>query len=80
MSGIFSFLKLLFSDGSGNPSSTRLLAFELVNAGIFISIVAVYRNNVSLELIGLITSLITVGITGKVAQSTLAEKAEEEKK
>ena len=75
------FLKLIFSDGEGNPSSTRILAFELVNAGIFISIVAVYRNNVSLELIGLITSLITIGFTGKVAQGALVEnkKTEEPK-
>lgn len=77
---MWQFIKLIFSDGDGNPSSTRLMAFELVNAGIFISIVSVYRNNVSIELIGLITSLITIGITGKVAQSTFSEKPKEEPK
>lgn len=77
---MWEFIKKIFSDGDGNPSSTRLMAFELVNAGIFISIVSVYRNNVSIELIGLITSLITIGITGKVAQSTFGEKPKEEPK
>ena len=50
------------------------MAFELVNAGIFIAIVSVFKDNVTLELIGLITSLITVGVTGKVIQSATAEK------
>jgi hypothetical protein len=71
---MWGFIKQVFSDATGVPSTTRLLAFELVNAGIFISIVAVYRNNVTIELIGLITSLITIGITGKVVQSATSEK------
>lgn len=73
------FIKLVFSDGEGNPSSGRIMAFELVNAGIFIAIVSVFKENVTLELIGLITSLITVGITGKVVQSATSEKVEEKK-
>jgi hypothetical protein len=74
---MWGFIKLIFSDGEGNPSSARIMAFELVNAGIFIAIVAVYRNAVTLEIIGLITSLITIGFTGKVIQAAVAEKTEQ---
>jgi len=65
---MIAFIKSMFGDGEGNISSTRVMAFEIVNAGIFIACFAAVSGNVSIEMIGLASTMITLGLTGKVIQ------------
>lgn len=62
------FIKSMFGDGDGNISSTRVMAFEIVNAGIIIALFAAFSGNVNIEMIGLASTMITLGLTGKVIQ------------
>jgi hypothetical protein len=57
-----------FREDNGNLSSTRLMAFEVVNAGLFISIYSVMANNLTVSIISLALSLVTLGFTGKLVQ------------
>ena len=64
-----------FTDAIGMPSSTRVMAFELVNAGILIGVYAVATMQLDMNTIGFCIALITLGFTGKLIQKPFENNA-----
>jgi hypothetical protein len=74
MKAIFSKLLQLFSEDNGQLSGTRLMAFEVVNAGIFVAVFNTVNNRIDASVISLALSLIGTGLTAKLVQKPFEEK------
>lgn len=74
---MFTFIKQIFAESDGSPSSMRVMSFEIVQVGLFIAIMMVLKCSVTVEMIGLAMGLITLGLTGKVSQKFTEAKAPE---
>ena len=62
------FLKLVFAEQDGSPSSMRVMSFEIVQVALAIAMIEVVRMTLSLDSIGLVMGLLAVAFTGKVIQ------------
>lgn len=71
-------IREFFSDDKGNLSSMRLMAFEVVQVGLFLAVWSVVRETVSVDIIAMAIGLVTLGLTGKAAQKWKGEEAPEE--
>jgi len=67
-------------ENNGRFSSMRLMSLELVTAGVFIAIYATVSGKLNLEVIGMVGTLITAGLTGKSVQKGQELKVNGEKK
>lgn len=61
--------------GTGQLSSTRLMAFECVNVGLFIAITAATKASaekpLDMNMLWLVFGLVTLGLTGKLIQKPM---------
>jgi ABC-type uncharacterized transport system permease subunit len=62
-----------FAEDNGNLSGTRLMAFEVVNAGIFIAVFCTIQNKLDATVISLSLSMIATGLTAKLVQKPFEE-------
>lgn len=74
------FLKGIFMNGGTNPSSMRVMTFEIVQVALLIAVIEVVRGTISVDSIGLILGLLTVALTGKVMQKKNESSVEVERK
>ena len=74
MKAFISRLLQLFSEDNGQLSGTRLMAFEVVNAGIFVAVFNTVNNRIDASAISLALSLIGTGLTAKLVQKPFEEK------
>ncbi len=77
---MFTYFKQIFAESDGSPSSMRVMSFEIVQVGLFIAVMMVVKCNVTVEMIGLVMGLVTLGLTGKVSQKFVEGKPEPEVK
>lgn len=62
------FFKGIFMNGGPNPSSMRVMTFEIVQAALVIGLVETFRGTLSVDSIGLVLGMLGVALGGKVLQ------------
>jgi len=65
-----------FTEDNGHLSSTRLMAFQIVNTGLFLAMYGVISGKADAALIALVLSLVSMGFTAKLVQKPLEEKTD----
>lgn len=71
------YLKKMFSESDGSPSSMRLMSFEIVQVALFIAVFLALKCELTVEMIGMVIGLLGVGLTGKVTQKFAENKGQE---
>lgn len=62
--------------GTGQLSSTRLMAFECVNVGLFIAVYSSNAGKIDGNTLALVFGLVSLGLTGKLIQKPLEGKGD----
>jgi hypothetical protein len=62
---MFAFLKELFSEDNGRASSIRVTMFVIALAACAIAVWSVMHGGLTLEIIGLVSSMLLIGVGAK---------------
>lgn len=73
---MFTHIKEIFSASNGRLSSMRVMSFEIVQVALFIAVYMTIKCTLSVEMIGMVIGLLSVGLTGKVSQKFVESKEE----
>lgn len=55
-------------EAEGNFSAMRLMCFEVCTAACFIAVYSAIKDNATIELIGMVTTMLGIAIGGKAVQ------------